>query len=136
MSQKTPPPAPPRGGEGRAMSLESERLRYSEALERVLQALPGAFAKLAEVERVWLIGSAAQGRRDLCTDIDLIVVLRSTDDPPTRTARLYERIASLVRLDVDLDMLTYTPEEFAQARQGGFLRKALAQGRVIYERPS
>jgi transketolase len=62
-------------------SLESERLRYSEALERVLQALPGAFAKLAEVERVWLIGSAAQGRRDLCTDIDLIVVLRSTDDP-------------------------------------------------------
>jgi predicted nucleotidyltransferase len=116
-------------------SLErSERLRYSEALERVLQALPGAFAKLAEVERVWLIGSAAQGRRDLCTDIDLIVVLRSTDDPPTRTARLYEKIASLVRLDVDLDMLTYTPEEFAQARQGGFLRKALAQGRVIYER--
>jgi predicted nucleotidyltransferase len=116
------------------MSLESERLRYSEALERVLQALPGAFAKLAEVERVWLIGSAAQGRRDLCTDIDLIVVLRSTDDPPTRTARLYEKIASLVRLDVDLDMLTYTPEEFAQARQRGFLRKALAQGRVIYER--
>jgi|GEM_PF-346904 len=133
---RTPPPAPPRHGEGRVTSLESERLRYSEALERVLRALPQVFATLQEVERVWLVGSAARGRRDLFTDIDLIVVLRSTDDPPTRTARLYERVASLLTLDVDIDMLTYTPEEFAQARQWGFLRRALEGGRIIYERPS
>ncbi|MCL6642950.1 MAG: nucleotidyltransferase domain-containing protein [Candidatus Bipolaricaulota bacterium] len=125
---------PPRHGEGRAINFESERLRYREALERVLRALPQVFAALQEVERFWLIGSAARGRRDLFTDLDLIVVLRSTESPPTRTARLYERVASLLPLDVDVDMLTYTPEEFAQARQRGFLRRALEQGRIIYER--
>ncbi len=126
---RTPSPA-------RAMSLESERLRYSEAIERVLRVLPKVFVELEEVKRVWLVGSTARGRRDLFTDIDLIVVLRSTDDPPTRTARLYERVASLLTLDVDIDMLTYTPEEFAQACQRGFLRRALEGGRIIYERPS
>ncbi len=83
------------------VSLEHERRRYVEALARVVEALPKAFAQIPEVERVWLFGSYLRGRRDLCTDLDLLV---------------------------------YTPEEFAQVRERGFVKHALAQGRVIYER--
>lgn len=116
------------------VSLDQERRRYVEALARVVEALPKAFAQIPEVERVWLFGSYLRGRRDLCTDLDLIVVMHSKHDVVTRTARLYERVAALLKPDVDLDLLVYTPEEFAQVRGRGFVKHALAQGRVIYER--
>ncbi len=117
-----------------AIGLERERARYADALARVVEALPKAFAQIPEVERVWLFGSYVRGRRDLCTDLDLLVVMRSEHDVITRTAWLYERLATLVELDVDLDLIGYTPEEFAQAREHGFVKQALLQGRIIYER--
>lgn len=128
--------SPPSLGEGRGerSDLEQERQRYVEALEHVLSALPSAFARLPEVERVWLCGSYARGRRDLLTDLDLIVVMRSEQDVVTRTAQLYGRLATLLPLEVDIDLVTYTPEEFAQARAGGFLKSALAGGQIVYER--
>ncbi|MCS6902775.1 MAG: nucleotidyltransferase domain-containing protein [Candidatus Bipolaricaulota bacterium] len=134
MSAKTPPPAPPRHGEGRSSALDRERLRYGNALARVVTALPKAFTQIAEVERAWLFGSYLHGRRDLCTDLDLIVVMRSEHDVVRRTAWLYGRLAVLLDLNVDIDIIAYTPEEFARARERGFLRHALAQGRIIYER--
>jgi predicted nucleotidyltransferase len=99
-----------------------------------VEALPGAFAQIPEVERVWLFGSYVRGRRDLCTDLDLLVIMRSEHDMLTRTARLYERVAAAVALDVDLDLVVYTPEEFAQMRGRGFVQHVLSEGRVIYER--
>jgi hypothetical protein len=35
---------------------------------------------------------------------------------------------------VDLDLLVYTPEELARNRNRGFIRRALEEGKVIYER--
>ncbi len=126
--------SPPSLGEGLGERFNQERRRYVSLLERMVQALPKAFAQIPEVERVWLCGSYARGRRDLCTDLDLIVLMRSDYDIVTRTARLYERLAALLKLTVDLDMIAYTQEEFAQMRGRGFLKRALAEGRVIYER--
>lgn len=116
------------------VSLEQERARYANALARVVEALPKAFAQIPEVERVWLFGSYVHGRRDLCTDLDLLVIMCSGENIVTRTARLYERLAALVDLAVDLDLIAYTPDEFAQMRERGFVKRALAQGRIIYER--
>ncbi len=116
------------------VSLERERQRYAQALVRVAEALPQAFAQIPEVECVWLFGSYMQGRRDLCTDLDLLVVMRSAENIVARTAWLYERLAALLQLDVDLDLIVYTPEEFAWARERGFVKHVLAQGRIIYER--
>lgn len=115
-------------------SLDQERQRYVQALERVVEALPKAFAQVPEVERVWLCGSYVRGRRDLCTDLDLLVVMRSAQDILTRTAQLYQHLAAWVALDVDLDLIVYTPEEFAMAREHGFVRQALHEGQMIYER--
>ncbi len=115
-------------------ALDQERQRYVRALERLAEALPTVFARLPEVERVWLFGSYVRGRRDLLTDLDLIVVMRSEQDVVTRTAQLYRRLAALLPFGVDIDLVTYTPEEFARERERAFLRWALSGGRVIYER--
>lgn len=117
-----------------ALSIDQERQRYARALARVVEALPQAFAQLPEVERVWLFGSYVRGRRDLFTDLDLLVIMRSEHDIVTRTAWLYKRLAALLELNVDMDIIVYTPEEFAQMHEHGFLKHALAQGRMIYER--
>jgi predicted nucleotidyltransferase len=36
--------------------------------------------------------------------------------------------------DLDLDLLVYTPLEFEQQRDRGFVRQALQTGRILYER--
>lgn len=117
-----------------AIDLDRERHRYAQALARVVEALPHAFAQIPEVERVWLFGSYMQGRRDLCVDLDLMVIMRSEKNIVARTAWLYERLAALLDLSVDIDIIAYTPEEFAQMRGRGFVKHALTHGRIIYER--
>jgi hypothetical protein len=47
-----------------------------------------------------------------------------------RTAQVYGQIP----VGVDLDLLIYTPEEFAEQRKKGFVRKILETGRVLYEK--
>lgn len=116
------------------MALEHERQRYANLLEHVVNALPKALAQLPEIERAWLFGSYVRGRRDLCTDLDLIVVMRSSNDFVTRTARLYRRLAELVPIAVDLDLFVYTPEEWGHQQERVFWREALSEGRLIYER--
>jgi predicted nucleotidyltransferase len=81
------------------------------------------------VRRVSVFGSAARGRADLFTDLDVLVV-RETDEPfVERHASLYRELA----LAVDLDLICYTPEEFRVMRERPFLRRILAQEVVLYE---
>jgi predicted nucleotidyltransferase len=85
---------------------------------------------MPQVEQVILFGSYAARRRDLLTDLDLLVVMTSEQDFVQRTAELYRQLS----VDVDLDLLAYTPEEFERQRQRGFARQALKAGKVLYEK--
>jgi predicted nucleotidyltransferase len=87
-------------------------------------------SKIPEVEQVILFGSYAQGRRDLFTDLDLLVVMHSDEDFITRTANLYQKI----NLQVDVDLLVYTPGELDCKKKSGFLQHVLRTGRVVYEK--
>jgi len=110
--------------------LDKQRQVYVAALERSLDDLVDQLAAMPEVERVILFGSYAAGRRDLFTDLDLLVVMRSPLDFVSRTADLYRRLCT----DVDMDLVVYTPEEIAQAGTHPFLRYTLTEGRILYER--
>ena len=114
------------GGRGELEALRAaHRRRLGEALARVREVLPG----LPGVRRVSLFGSAARGRADLLTDLDVLVV-RETGEPfVERHASLYRELA----LPVDLDLICYTPEEFAAMRERPFLRGILREEVVIYE---
>jgi predicted nucleotidyltransferase len=113
-----------------AIELDRQRQEYVAALERSLDDLVAQLAAMPEVERVILFGSYATGRRDLFTDLDLLVVMRSPLDFVSRTADLYRRL----RTDVDMDLVVYTPEETAQVGTHPFLHFALTEGRVLYEK--
>ena len=118
------------GGMSLDLILAQRRAEYAEALDRALSKIVAHLANMPEVEQVILFGSYAAGRRDLFTDLDLLVVMSSEQDFVRRTAELYQQVAA----GVDLDLLVYTPEEFERLRRHGFVRQALETGRVLHEK--
>lgn len=106
----------------------------SEQREAHARLLREEVARLAEelkglgAHQVILFGSFARGRADLLTDIDLLVVLDSAEDFPTRVANLYRKL----RPRVDTDILAYTPEEFERMKDRPFIRQALRDGVVLF----
>jgi predicted nucleotidyltransferase len=110
--------------------LSAERERYAAALAHDLESLVGQLSSMPSVHKVILIGSYAAGRRDLFTDLDLLVVMDSAIDFVTRNAELAGRL----RASVALDLLAYTPQEMERMCDRPFLRHALRTGKVLYEK--
>jgi predicted nucleotidyltransferase len=113
--------------------LKAMRQAYQRKLEAALDLLTDQLSRLPEVRLVVLFGSYATGRRDLFTDLDLLVVMKSDQDFVTRTARLYQRLHP----GVDMDLVVYTPEEFESMRENNvFVRQAIRDGKILYEKIS
>ena len=110
--------------------LDVERERYIAMLAEDLEGLVQQLSNMPDVQRVILFGSYAAGRRDLLTDLDLLVVMDSALDFVARNVELAQR----VRVRVALDLLVYTPQELTQISDRPFLRHALQTGKVLYER--
>jgi predicted nucleotidyltransferase len=110
--------------------LATQRARYRQALAQALETIVAALARQPEVQRAILFGSYAQGRADLLTDLDILIVMESDQDFVTRTAEMYRSLA----VPVDLDLLVYTPEELERYKDRPFIRQALEKGTVIYEK--
>ncbi len=112
------------------LNLEQKRKDYQQSLETSLDRIIIQVREIPEILKVISFGSYASGRRDLFTDLDLIVIMETEKEFIQRTADLYQ----LLKCEVDLDLLVYTPEEFNKMKEGSFLRKALQDGQVIYEK--
>jgi predicted nucleotidyltransferase len=112
------------------LNLEQKRKDYQQSLETSLERIITQVREIPEILKVISFGSYASGRRDLFTDLDLIVIVETEKEFIRRTADLYQ----LLKCEVDLDLLVYTPEEFDKMKEGSFLRKALQDGQVIYEK--
>ena len=108
-----------------------ERACYRAALEEAVERIRTRVSALPEVERVSLFGSCARGRRDLLTDLDVLVVMRTEEPFLERLKRFHQ----LAEAGVDLDILCYTPTEFARMKTRPFLRHALKDEVVLYEKP-
>jgi predicted nucleotidyltransferase len=80
---------------------------------------------------VLLFGSRARGTATRRSDLDLLVVC-NTDEPPL------ERIGRVLRLLQDspwpVEPVVLTPEELEAMSHRPFIRRILAEGRVLYER--
>ena len=79
----------------------------------------------------WVFGSHARGTAGADSDIDVIVVA-PTDRPFVDRFRDY--LPAIVDAGVGVDLLVYTPDEFArmQAEERPFLVDALAGARQVH----
>ncbi|WP_459941644.1 nucleotidyltransferase domain-containing protein [Deferrisoma palaeochoriense] len=83
-------------------------------------------------EKILLFGSRARGDDDPESDVDLVVVYRTEKRFLDRLAELYVAWD----LPVAVDILAYTPEEFAQLlEERAFVQDIVAEAEVIYARP-
>jgi len=101
--------------------LEAELSRYVQILRE--QYTP---------QRILLFGSLTSGRVEEWSDIDLVIIKETDRKFLDRT----REVMLLLKPQVGVDILVYTPEEFAQmSQQRTFVREEIeAKGRVLYER--
>jgi len=81
---------------------------------------------------VILFGSYAYGQPTEDSDVDLLVVVVDTDEPPLHVAA---KIAAMVDHPFPLDIIVHTPTEFAAAiqRKGVFATEVATKGITLYE---
>lgn len=108
--------------------LRRRRKAHREALWREVERLTVA-AKELGVQRVVLFGSLVRGNPGLTSDLDLLIVWDTPLDFLTRTTELYRHL----RPRVAADLLVYTPNEMERMAYKPFVRRALEEGRVLYE---
>ncbi|MEM9163139.1 MAG: nucleotidyltransferase domain-containing protein [Cyanobacteria bacterium P01_F01_bin.4] len=82
-------------------------------------------------EQIILFGSWARGTATRRSDIDLFI-LWETDQPPL------ERIGQVLTLLKDapypIEAIVYTAEELERRRDLPFMRRILAEGKILYDR--
>jgi predicted nucleotidyltransferase len=84
--------------------------------------------------RIVLFGSRARGNHRPGSDIDLLIIEDSPLPRHHRAIPLYAALAD-IPLDVDMELVVYTPEEVEEWRGAGaaFVTTALREGTVLYE---
>lgn len=112
--------------------LSQKRTEYCKALDDTFNRTVEYLVNLPDVELIVIFGSYARGKRDLFTDLDFLLVMKSEKDFVTRTAELYGQLP----VKVDLDLFVYTPDEFERIKGRGFVKEALRRGKVLYEKRS
>ncbi|BER93351.1 nucleotidyltransferase domain-containing protein [Atrimonas thermophila] len=112
------------------MDLAERRKEHLVALDAALGKAVEVLKSFPGVKQVILFGSYARGRRDLFTDLDFLVVMESDLDFLSRLALLRQALA----LPVDFDLLVYTPQEIERLKDRPFFKKALQEGKVLYEK--
>lgn len=109
-------------------TIRRRREERNEILASEMKRLTEEAAALG-VERVVLFGSFVHGNAGITSDLDLLIVWDTSLDFVTRTAELYRRLKPRVAVD----LLVYTPAEFANMADRPFVKQALHEGKVLYE---
>jgi predicted nucleotidyltransferase len=108
--------------------LRRRREAHCQALWQEVERLTTAAVALG-AQRVVLFGSLVHGAPGLTSDVDLLIVWDTSLDFPERTAEIYRRLCPRVAAD----LLVYTPDEMRRMAQTPFVRRALQEGKVLYE---
>ena len=104
--------------------------------DAVLHAVKAAVTRLAkrrpEVHRVTLFGSMVRGDAVPGSDVDLLIILSKADRPWRDRIPRYKPSG----VPIGVDVFPYTEDEVRKMLEEGnpFVRRALAEGKVLYER--
>ena len=110
--------------------LRQRKVDRSREIERNLDNIRRQLEAMGAL-KIILFGSHARGRTKSGSDLDIICVMPSARAGKEWMGRIYSEIER----SVDCDILAYTPEELeTNIPVSRFLRHALENGRVVYER--
>ena len=100
--------------------------------EDVLDEATRRLAAEFQPEQVWLFGSHAWGKPDEGSDLDLLVIVPHSDEPPVRRAQRAHRCLS--GLSVATDILVKTRAEFDRFCnvRASLENQIIRRGRLIY----
>jgi predicted nucleotidyltransferase len=102
--------------------------------QQILSDIVLRIRSVANPRKIVLFGSRARGDHRPDSDIDLLVI---EDSPLPRHRRAIPLTAALsaLPLDVDTDVIVYTPAEVEDWRgaSAAFVTTALREGKVLYE---
>ena len=105
---------------------EKRKMVLQDELERIIPKIIEL-----EIEKLILFGSLASDSISKSSDIDLIVIKKTGKRFLDRLEDFYIHL----RLQVGMDILVYTPEEFEEMKhKNHFVKSALKNGRILYER--
>jgi len=85
-----------------------------------------------DIRKAILFGSFARGRQTRKSDIDLILI----QETEKRYFDRFDGILSDLHQNLrgrDIEVFIYTPKEFVDISDRRFIRRAVAEGKVIYE---
>jgi predicted nucleotidyltransferase len=99
--------------------------------DEVIRALACQISEQFHPQRIILFGSYAYGNPQPESDVDLLVIMKTS----FRTTEQALQIRRQLNIMFGLDLLIYTPERLAQRLQWGdsFLREIIEKGIVLYE---
>jgi len=100
---------------------------HKRRLESELQVFVDHWSRDQSIKKIILFGSVARGNVHRGSDLDLIII-QETDKKFLSRLEPFYRDARIA-----MDILVYTPEEFAAMTKGVFLKNALRDSVVIYE---
>ena len=100
---------------------------------REINAVVRCIAEKFDPERIILFGSYAYGKPHQYSDVDLLVVMDTTERP---LAKQLEISSALSPHPFGMDILVYAPRELKSRIAMGdyFLREIVTKGKVVYER--
>jgi len=109
--------------------LRDGRQRQQELLDELDRIT--AILRARDVEKVIVFGSLARGETTATSDIDLIVIQETDKGFLDRIGEIYSAVTPRKAVDI----LAYTPQEIRYLEgSSSFVRKALSEGRVLYEK--
>jgi len=99
--------------------------------EKEIQNITQQIIEKYKPEKIVLFGSAARGKPDLDSDVDLLIIKKET---PLYGADRIRELSRIIERNIPLDLLIYRPEEFEKRVQMGdpFLKSVLKEGKVLY----
>ena len=108
--------------------LRHRREEHQKALWQEVERLTAAASELG-VQRIILFGSLLKREPGLLSDLDLLIVWDTSLGFLERTVELYRRLQPCVATD----LLVYTPSEMEHMIHTPLVRRALEEGRILYE---
>lgn len=104
------------------------QLLLEEETRKIVQILKSNY----NPEKIILFGSLVDGRAGKGSDIDLVIIKQTKEDPWTRTSK----VDRFIEHNMPVEFLVYTPEEIEERLKMNdfFVKEVIEKGEVLYER--